>query len=476
MGALSCAARLSSYGYKVTIFEKNAYPGGKLCELKLNNYRFDKGPSLFTLPNLVDEVLKLSPKPIAFDYKKLEVLTHYFFEDGTFVKSFSDKNKLATELKNKLGEDEDVVLKHLSKSAFFYKLTAPLFLEQSLHKITNFLNFKTIKGIANSWRLQLFTTMNAANAKKFNNEKTVQLFNRYATYNGSNPYQAPALLNIIPHLEFNLGAYIPKNGMYAITDALVTCCENLGVTFNFNAPVEKIIVEKETAIGLISNSKTFYFDSIVSDADMHIVYERLLPNHYLPNKLLNQQKSSSAFIFYWGIKKVFNELDLHNVFFSENYKAEFDCLFNESKPYHDPTVYINISSKYCKEDAPEACENWFVMVNVPHNKEHKPISYKEELKINIINKLNRLLKTDIQNYIECEEILDPYGIEIQTGSYGGSLYGNASNNRFSAFLRHANYSSKIKNLYFAGGSVHPGGGIPLSLLSGKIVSDLIYAK
>ncbi len=473
MGALATAIRLANAGYGVKILEKNNYPGGKLCNLELNNFRFDKGPSLFTLPNLVDDLLKLSPKKIDFEYKKLDVLTHYFFEDGTVVKSFSETKKFATELQLKLNEDPITIEKHLEQSKFFYETTAPIFLEKSLHKLKNFFNLSTIKGILNSYKLQLFTTMHQANSKKFKNKKTIQLFNRYATYNGSNPYKAPALLNIIPHLEFNLGAYIPKNGMIDITNKLVECAANLGVEFLFNCEVHHIELENDSVRYLKTASGDYPADIIVSDADMHLVYNKLLEKKYTPKKLLAQEKSSSAFIFYWGMQKQFAELDLHNIFFSENYEQEFTDLFNSNKPYHDPTIYVNISSKYCKNDAPQGCENWFVMVNAPHNKSQKEINYKEELKKNVIAKLNRILKVDLNDLIVCEEILDPYGIEIQTGSFGGSLYGNSSNNKFSAFLRHANYSSKIKGLYFAGGSVHPGGGIPLSLLSGKIVSELI---
>ena len=162
--------------------------------------------------------------------------------------------------------------------------------------------------------------------------------------------------------------------------------------------------------------------------------------------------------------------------FSENYEEEFNCLFNKNEPFNDPTIYINITSKHCKTDAPDGCENWFVMVNVPHNSSGKEITYEEELRKNVVSKINRMLGVNIENYIEVEQTLNPFDIETQTGSFGGSLYGNSSNNKFSAFLRHANYSSKLKGLFFVGGSVHPGGGIPLCLLSGKIASKIIQEK
>ena len=153
----------------------------------------------------------------------------------------------------------------------------------------------------------------------------------------------------------------------------------------------------------------------------------------------------------------------------------FDHLFSKQFPIDDPTIYINITSKYCKTDAPEGCENWFVMVNVPHNK-NESIDYAATIRKNVVAKINAMLKTDIEKYIVTENTLSPVDIENQTSSYGGSLYGNSSNNKFAAFLRHANFSSSIKNLFLVGGSVHPGGGIPLCLFSAKIASQLIVEK
>jgi phytoene desaturase len=458
------------------VFEKNNYPGGKLSELTLGNYRFDKGPSLLTMPELIDELTVLSGYKPAFTYSRLKTITHYFFEDGITVVAKDSAEQLAKELKDKLNEDESAVVAHLAKSKFYHTTIADLFLTQSLGKIKNFLNLKTLKALINSHKLNLFSTMHQENKRFFNNEKTTQIFNRYATYNGSNPYKAPALLNIIPHLEFGLGAYLPEKGMHQITEHLYNMALHCGVTFKFNEHVEKIVLENKKVTSVISNGVLYASSLVISDADIHLVYKKLLPKTYYPTKLLAQEKSSSAYVFYWGIKKEFTELDLHNILFSDNYQEEFRHLFEENKPYNDPTVYINITSKFCKADAPSNCENWFVMVNVPHNKSGEPIAYANEIRKNTIAKINRVLKTDIENLIEEETILDPLGIEVQTSSFGGSLYGNASNNKFSAFLRHANYNSKIKGLYFVGGSVHPGGGIPLCLLSAKIVSNLINDK
>jgi len=476
IGGLALSIRLANQGFKVTIFEKNSYPGGKLSELKMDGFRFDKGPSLFTMPSLIDELTNLQGSSLPFEYQKLNVITNYFYSDGTQLKASANIEEFAEEVHLKLNEKKETVLKHIKRNAFYFKTTEDLFLKQSLHQLKNFINFKTLKGILFSPFLGLFSTMHEKNSRTFSNPKTVQLFNRFATYNGSNPYKAPALMNMISHLEFNLGAYLPKKGMNQITTHLVKLAEEADVEIIYNAAVETLEVGFNNQITSIkSNGVNYNFEIVASDVDLHVLYKYLLPKSFTPQKLIQQEKSSSAYVFYWGINKEFASLGLHNILFSDDYKKEFDHLFSKQFPTDDPTVYINITSKYCKDDAPEGCENWFVMVNVPHNK-NESINYEADIRKNVVEKINAILKTDIEKYIISESTLSPVDIENQTSSYGGSLYGNSSNNKFAAFLRHANFSSSIKNLYLVGGSVHPGGGIPLCLFSAKIASQLIVER
>ena len=198
-----------------------------------------------------------------------------------------------------------------------------------------------------------------------------------------------------------------------------------------------------------------------------------MKRHPLKKRLSKLEPSSSALVFYWGIKKTSPELDVHNILFSENYQEEFKKLFVEKTIYDDPTVYLFISSKIVKTDAPEGKENWFVMINAPSDANQDWDELVQRARQNIVNKINRILKTNIEDFIECEQITSPLTIQENTLSQGGALYGNSSNSMFAAFLRHPNFLNSIKNMYFVGGSVHPGGGIPLCLASAKIVDNEI---
>jgi diapolycopene oxygenase len=486
IAGIASGIRLANKGYEVHIFEANCYPGGKLSSFEESGYRFDAGPSLFTLPHLVDELFQISGKNPQdyFEYIRLEEACRYFWDDGVHLTAHANQQDFAKEVEEKLGEPAEHILVHLRDSAVKYDLTEKLFLHRSLHKISTYFNRDALKGYANMHRLGAFTTMNRANERRFQNPRVVQLFNRYATYNGSDPYQTPATMNIIPHLEYNIGAFFPKKGMVDITESLVKLAEDLGVKFYFNTKVEKIETEGNQVTGLkfeqkshrsgrFSNLTPHSFDVVVSNMDVVNTFRKLLPDAQQPERILRQPKSSSALIFYWGIKRRFSELGLHNIFFSNDYRAEFEHLFQKKTIYSDPTVYLNITSKHKDDDAPEGGENWFILVNAPNNEGQNWDELIEKTRQAVFKKLSHNLGVAIEELVECEEILDPRSIESKTSSSQGALYGNSSNNRFAAFLRHANFSREFQNLYFVGGSVHPGGGIPLAILSAKIATDLI---
>jgi len=473
IAGIAASIRLAHAGHQVTVYEANDYPGGKLTEFNLNGYRFDAGPSLFTLPEQVEELFRLcneNPEE-HFSYKKLASTCKYFYPDGTIVNAWADQEKLLEEFEEKLKEPRANVEKALKKSAFLYEELSPLFMHSSLHKMSTWLGSSAFKAYASINKFDFNRSMHKANQSLFNNPKTVQLFNRYATYNGSDPYQTPATLNIIPHLEFGIGAYFPTRGMYDITDSLYQLAKRQGVQFMFDTKVQRIVVHEDKAKGIETNMGFHKAQRVVSNMDIMGTYRKLLKGQKEPKKVLKQPRSSSALIFYWGIKKEFKELDLHNIFFSADYKAEFEHIFKQQDIYHDPTVYVNITSTQKPDDAPSGCQNWFTMINVPNNNGQDWDRLIEQAKSSIIKKLSTALGEDIKALIEVEEVLDPRLIESKTSSIGGSLYGNSSNSKFAAFMRHPNFSSHIKNLYFVGGSVHPGGGIPLCLLSASIMSQ-----
>jgi phytoene desaturase len=475
VGGIATAIRLAVQGYEVNIYEKNSHPGGKISSFEKDGFHFDAGPSLFTQPQNIEELFTLAEEPIHayFSYHPIDIACKYFYENGKIVSAYTDAEKFAQELKDQLNEEPERVTNYLKQSEKLYNNIGNIFVSSSLHKIKTWFN----KGIVNALKTvrlgYLFNTLNHYNSNHFSSPETVQLFNRFATYNGSNPYKAPAMLSLIPHLEQNQGTFYPKGGMISISNALYNLAIKKGVKFFFNTSVQHILHNEGIVKGVVVNNENLMADIVISNIDVYFTYKNLLNDSNKAKKILQQERSSSAVIFYWGIRKSFPKLRLHNIFFSADYKTEFDNIFSLKKISTDPTVYINITSKTESSMAPEGKENWFVMVNAPANTGQNWEELKAALRKDIIIKLNRMLGENLEQLIITEQTSDPVQIEAQTDSYMGSLYGTSSNSKFAAFFRTANFTNSIRGLYFCGGSVHPGGGIPLCLKSAKIVSELI---
>jgi len=556
VAGLATAIRVAARGDIVTLFEKNGTPGGKISQIRDKGYRFDTGPSLFTLPNLVDELLSMKSNQVdhsanandntvnamsqsvdsngqsdkansqainsdvqtslsgknSFNYFRLENSCRYFYPDGTVFDFFQDTQKLREQIENNTDENFENILKRLNQSEFIYNLTSDLFIFNSFHRFSNFLKEENRSIPLHLHKLGFHSTMHSANKSLFKDKRIVQLFDRYATYNGSSPYKAPATLNMISHLEHNIGAFFPEKGIYSIADSLYKKGVELGVNFEFNSLVNEVIVEKfkdtrerkneissgenyndnsgdentsnfgkpwrgKRAVGVRVNGVSKYFDYVVCDTDVSYAAENMFNGRYrhpLKKRLSKLEPSSSALIFYWGIKGEFNRLDIHNILFASNYKEEFDYLFKKRELYSDPTVYIFISKKVVPGDAPDGCENWFVMVNAPYNNGQDWQTVIANARKSIIQKIDKTFNIKIEDYIDVEHIASPVTIERNTLSSKGALYGSSSNSMFSAFLRHPNTLNKIKNLSFTGGSTHPGGGIPLCLASAIIAEKEIY--
>ncbi|MCB2380100.1 phytoene desaturase [Hymenobacter sp. BT635] len=476
IAGIATAVRLALQGHRVTVFEAQDSFGGKMHQFELpGGYRFDAGPSLFTLPALVDELFRLAGRDPQdhFRYERLDPITQYFFADGTRLTAWADAGKFAAEVEAKLGVPATDVTGFLRRSGQAYAATESTFLHKSLHKAGTYLSKDVLGALAALPSLGLTGTMHQRHASAFTDPRLVQLFDRFATYNGSDPYQAPATLSLIPHLEHGIGAFYPEGGIYSIARSLVELAEELGVAFRYNEPVEEILTAAGQVTGLRTAQDIYDFGVVVSNMDVVPTYRRLLPTQPAPERTLGQPRSSSALIFYWGVTHDFIELGLHNIFFSQDYRQEFRAIFEEKTVADDPTVYVNITSKKSPADAPAGHENWFVMVNVPHNQGQDWDALIQKTRRAVLDKVSRVLGHNIEPLLRAEQVWDPRGIEQRTSSFGGALYGSSSNNALAAFLRHPNFSGKLHGLYFCGGSVHPGGGIPLCLLSAKIVAGLI---
>lgn len=473
IGGLATAIRLRARGWEVTVMEQQSGPGGKIGEIRHNGFRWDTGPSLFTLPEMVTELFTLAGEAPEewFRYSRLDKICRYTFADGTVINAPANTKALGTLLQQSGIATPREVQKFFKRSSEIYRLTAPVFLFNSFQNPALYWSKALWRSVWQSWKLGAITTMHRANTRFFADARMVQMMDRFATYNGSDPYKAPATLNCIPHLEHQLGTFFPEAGMYSIVRSLFALAQKMGVDFCFDTRVESVEKRRDGGFSVIAAKGVWQSAAVVSDVDL-ANFSRILR---LPigAKFLRQQRSSSAIVFYWAMGATFPQLELHNIFFSDNYKAEFDGLFRSKIPANDLTVYVYVSSKSVAADAPAGCENWFVMVNAPENVGQDWATLIPKVRASVLHKLENSLGCPLEHHIVKEFVRDPVSIEQRTGSAGGSLYGNSSNNRYAAFLRHPNAYPSQRGLYFTGGSVHPGGGIPLCLSSAKLVEQAV---
>lgn len=476
IGGLAAAARLAHAGARVTVFEQADQAGGKAASTTLGGYRFDTGPSLFTLPEVFRAFFeRLGRNPDEFLQPiPLAPLCGYEFADGTRLDSYSDRARFAAELEAAGVAQAAELEAYLERSARLWEWAGELFLTRSLHEPATYTSRRGLKALLNAARLSPFASLHAANARAFSDPRAAQLFDRYATYNGSSPFRTPATMRIIPHVEYAFGGYALKGGIVALPRALERVARECGAEFRLGARVERIAVENGRCRGVEAGGEFFPADVVVSNADVLSTYRTLLGEPQAPEarRTARLEPSSSGLVFLWGVARSFPRLRVHNIFFSNDYRAEFDAIFGALDLPTEPTIYVNVTSKVEAGDAPPGGENWFVLLNAPRNAGQDWSALAARARQSVLARLSRALGCDLAPLIAVEKVIAPPDIERDTGSTYGSLYGIASHSPVSAFLRHPNRSRRIGGLYFAGGSAHPGGGMPLALLSGMLAADL----
>ena len=480
MGGLAAAALLAHDGHTVTVYEKNAGAGGKMGERRSGDFRFDTGPSLVTMPELINELFERCGTDVGhfLEFVPLDPLCRYIYPDGTLFDNYQELERTLSEIRRIAPEDEEAYPEFLDYSRQLYEICSPAFLRNPLYDLSDLQMVNT----ADIFKIDALSTMSYRIDRFFSSSYLRRFFKRFATYNGSSPYRAPATLNVIPHIEISRGGYYVKGGIYRIAEALLRLAEIKGVRFHFETEIREILTDNDRVTGVRpAGGSPIASDLVVSNADASETYRHLLPDravsHIRKQMVERSEPSCSGFALLLGIDRTYDILKHHNVFFSDRYEREFEAIFEQKKPADDPTIYVANTSGTDPEHAVPGGSNLFVLVNAPyltgrHDWEQQKNSYAMRIKMLLEQRgLEGLRKS-----IRFEEIISPADFYQRFRSNRGSIYGTSSNSIFSAFLRPGNKSRQLGGLYLAGGSTHPGGGIPLVLLSAMHVHELIGRK
>ncbi|HBQ58095.1 MAG TPA: phytoene desaturase [Balneolaceae bacterium] len=477
IGGLSSACLLAAKGHKIEVFEKNESAGGKMNELKEDGFRFDTGPSLLTMPFVLQRLYEECGTSLHAELEllPLDPICTYFYQDGTTFTNYEDHKATLKEIERIAPEDLEAYEQFLGYAQALYHRTADAFIFNPLYDFSDFrqLNLLSFFGI------DAFTTVSQRIDSMFTSSYLRQFFKRFTTYNGSSPYQAPATLHVIPHVEINLGGHYIKGGLYTLAESLEALARSLGVNFHYGAGVTTILTKNKKAQGLkLENGEEIYSDLVLSNSDVTETITQLLPDEAIPTWRKQQaesiEPSCSGFVLMLGIDRKYEHLSHHNIFFSEDYETEFRQIFREKVMPEDPTIYVANTSHSDHSHAPEGGSNLFILVNAPYlSDQYDWETNKKAYGDNIITELEKRGLENLSAHIQFRENITPEDFYEKYRSNKGSIYGTSSNSKFSAFIRPRNKSRNIEGLYFTGGSTHPGGGIPLVIQSAFNAANLI---
>jgi phytoene desaturase len=322
IGGLASAVLLATQGHQVHVFEKNGRVGGKMNYVKKNGFRFDTGPSLFTMPYILDKLYSNIGTKLQDELKlsSLSPICRYFYKDGTIFDCFDNKNKTLEQIRKFAPEDEKAYLEFLHHSEALYNKTLDSFILNPLYELKDLKNLD----ILSFFGIDAFSTVSNRVDSIFQSEYLRKFFKRFTTYNGSSPYQAPATLNVIPHVEINQGGFYIEGGLYTLADNLFKIAKSKDVKFNFNSNVNKIELTRNKVSGIVVNNNVFPSDIVVSNSDATETIVRLLETPAVSRskkkKAMNIEPSCSGFVLLVGINKKYDQLVHHNLFFTSDYK------------------------------------------------------------------------------------------------------------------------------------------------------------
>lgn len=477
VGGLSAAIRLAAAGKRVAVLEQNAAVGGKMSQIEQDGFRWDTGPSVITMRSVFEELFAAAGRRLD-DYLTLlpvEPLTRYFYPDGTRIDATRDLTRMAEQIAALDKRDVEGYFDFLEYAARLHRITGPVFVYNQPPTLRTFLGVP----VSDMVRVDPWLTMDQAIRRRVHSPQLRQLLARFATYVGASPYQAPATLSVIAHVEMTGGVWYPRGGVYQIAAAMVKLAGELGVEIHTQTPVAAITVEQGAATGAVTmDGRRFIADAVIANVDVTTVYEHLLPHDIAPQRraaLKRCETSCSGYVLLLGVEGTHEQLAHHNIFFNRNYRSEFDDIFHRGAPPHDPTIYLAITSKSDPSHAPPGCENWFVLVNAPPLGDGFDWAQQEAAYRTLVLETLARYGLDIRTRIRSEHRLTPADIRRLTGAWRGALYGISSNQALNAFRRPHNRCPDVHSLYFAGGTTHPGGGVPMVTLSGKVAAELVLA-
>jgi len=477
VAGIATAIFLAQKGITVEVYEKNANPGGRCGQMIQEGHRFDLGATILLMPSIYRNVFS----SLGLDMDKelettsLEPVYKLFFGDGTDFAFTRDKQRMKSQLEGIEPGSFALYERYVKEGYTFFNLSINGLLDRNFYHLFQFINFGSMRLL---FRLKTWIRHTTYIKRFFKDTRLQMAFTFQNIYVGQNPYKQPAFFSMLPGAEIAEGALFPKGGMHEVVEKLLSKAVELGVQFQYKSPVSKIIINKNKTEGIqMEDGTVVNADLVIANADLPYVYSRLLPKSRLSERLKKKEYSCSAIVFHWGVDKVYPQLDHHSIFLNDPYKEGMEKIFNEKSVSVHPSFYIHAPVRTDKSAAPENQDTLSVIVPVGHVDETVDQDWqqmKQTARDGVIRRLKEAGLADIEEHIKFETCYMPKTWESYCNVTNGSVFGSLSHTIFQmGYFRPHNRHRKYKNLYFAGGSTHPGNGIPLVLLSAKLTSERI---
>ena len=480
IGGIATAIYLAKNGFSVTVFEKNASPGGRCGQLIRDGHRFDLGATMLVMPATYREIFGSLGIPLfeKNEIKPLENLYKIYFDNNDVLAFSTDKEKMKTQLEKIEPGSFKRSEKYVTDGYEIFQIGTKKLIGRNFDNIFQFANFRNIgmliklKTYISNWRY----------AKKFFHDSHLRMAYTFQNiYVGQSPFDSPALFSMVPAAELTEGSFFPKGGMYTIVENLLSEALSSGVRFLYNMPASKIRTTGKKAESIIfEDGSEIIADIIVANADLPYVYRKLLPDRGKSRRLDRKKYSCSAICFHWGLDKVYPQLGHHSVFLSDGFREGLDRIFKDKSISDHPSFYVHAPVRTDPTAAPFNQDTLSIVAGAGHidkNKDQDWNDLKKKTRIAVIQRLRQLGMEDIEEHIKFEVCYTPENWESTCNISRGSVFGSLAHNLLQmGYFRPHNQHSRYKNLFFVGGSTHPGNGIPNILLSAKLTAERILSN